>query len=99
MILNRPFRSVGELGFVYRDEPFKTLDFWSSKSADAALLDLFSVNDQPAVVAGQVDINQAPPPVLTAILSGIARATPWRANEHGRYRTLVGTASLSRPVF
>ena len=26
VILNRPFNSVGELGYVYRDEPFKNLD-------------------------------------------------------------------------
>ena len=71
VILNRPFRSVGELGYVFRDLPFKSLDFWSSSSADGALLDLFGVNDnEPPVVAGQVDPNNAPAPVLQAIIAG-----------------------------
>ncbi len=70
IILDRPFRSVGELGYVFRDEPFKTLDFFSKSSADTALLDLFSISDEPAVVAGQVNLNNAPSPVISAILSG-----------------------------
>lgn len=70
VILNRPFRSVGELGYVFRDLPFKSLDFWSSNSADAALLDLFSVTDEPQVVAGQINPSNAPQPVLQAVLSG-----------------------------
>lgn len=70
VILNRPFRSVGELGFAYRDLPFKSLDFWSPTSADGALLDLFSVSDQPAVVAGQINPNSASAPVLQAIFAG-----------------------------
>jgi hypothetical protein len=83
VILNRPFRSVAELGYVFRDEPFKTLDMFSQSSADAALLDVFSITDQarivPATVAGnynidtmtsgQVNISNAPVPVLTALLS------------------------------
>ncbi|MFA7345942.1 MAG: hypothetical protein WC003_16710, partial [Terrimicrobiaceae bacterium] len=74
VILNRPFRSVGELGFAYRDLPFKTLDFWTSKSGDAGLLDLFSVTDQPAVAAGQVNPNNAPVPVLMALIAGGAKS-------------------------
>ncbi len=70
VILNRPFRSVGELGFVYRDLPFKTLDFWSDKSADSGLLDLFSVRDEPLVTAGLINPNNASAPVLQAIIAG-----------------------------
>jgi len=70
IILNRPFKSVGELGYVYRDLPFKSLDFSSSASADAGLLDLFTTTDQPAVVAGQINPSGAAVPVLQAILSG-----------------------------
>jgi len=74
VILNRPFRSVGELGYVFRDEPFKSLDFWSASSADAALLDVFDIRDQPAaVVAGMVNPNNAPAPVLQAIIAGAAK--------------------------
>src|SRR5262249_16074051 len=45
IMLNRPFRNVAELGYAFRDLPWKTLDFFSDKSADAGLLDIFFVND------------------------------------------------------
>jgi Tfp pilus assembly protein PilX len=79
VILNRPFRSVGELGYVFRDLPFKTLDFFSPSSADAALLDVFSLTDESkissnnqmtSVVAGQVSLNNAPLPVIMAMIVG-----------------------------
>jgi hypothetical protein len=74
IILNRPFRSVGELGYVYRDMPFKSLDFASTVSADAALIDYFCVGtSQTAMVAGKVDINTRQQPVLNAIISGAIR--------------------------
>ena len=47
IILNRPFRNVAELGYAFRDLPWKTLDFFSDKSADAGLLDIFSIHDGP----------------------------------------------------
>jgi len=68
VILNRPFRSVGELGYTFRDLPGKNLDFWTKLSADAALLDLFSVSDEPAIVAGEINPSNAPSPVLQAII-------------------------------
>jgi hypothetical protein len=78
VILNRPFRSVGELGYVFRDLPFKTLDFFTPASADAALLDVFSLTDEStvssnqinSVVAGQLDLNNASLPIISAVLSG-----------------------------
>ena len=45
VMMNRPFRSVGEMGYAFRDQPFKTLSFSSTNSPDAGLLDLFTVND------------------------------------------------------
>lgn len=81
VVLNRPFRSVSELGYVFRDQPFKTLDFFSRQSADAALLDLFCVNENIAspLRSGVVNLNGAKQPVLSALLSGIVtreQATP-----------------------
>ncbi len=81
IILNRPFRSVAELGYAYRDMPFKTLDFFSQSSADAALLDVFSISDQAritnnqlnSVVAGQVNLSNAPYQVIQAILNGASK--------------------------
>jgi len=69
VVLNRPFQSVGELGYVFRDLPFKSLDFWSPASADSALLDLFSTYDEPLFTAGQVDLNAAAPEVIQSLLN------------------------------
>jgi len=73
MILNRPFRSVGELGYAFRDLPFKTIDFFSNASGDGALLDLFSIADEPAISAGEIDVSNAPTSTLTAIMSGATK--------------------------
>ena len=73
LVLNRPFRSVGELGYAGRDLPFKTLDFFTAYSGDAALLDVFCVADQPPIVAGQINPNNAPGPVLQAVLAGATK--------------------------
>ncbi len=69
VILHRPFRTVGEMGYAFRDMPWKTLDLFSANSADAALLDLFTVNDS-VVQAGTVNLNTRQVPVLQAILKG-----------------------------
>ena len=42
VVLDRPFQSVAELGYVFRGEPWRSLDFSSPQSGDAALLDVFS---------------------------------------------------------
>ena len=58
-ILNRPFRSVAEMGYASRAMPWKTIDFFTSESADSALLDLFCINepDKSAIRAGVIDLN------------------------------------------
>lgn len=70
LILNREFYSIGELGYVCRDDPWKTLNFFTANSGDAALLDLFTVNqsDTP-VVAGRVNLNTQNTLVLQSLLS------------------------------
>ena len=81
VVLNRPFRSVGELGYVFRDQPFKTLDFFTSSSADSALLDVFGLTDTArveegeihSVTVGQFNPNAAPFPVIQALLAGGAK--------------------------
>ena len=73
IVLNRPFHSVAELGYVFRGEPWKDLDFFTPQSGDAGLLDVFCINDDTrpdALVAGKVDINTRQIPVLQAILAG-----------------------------
>jgi len=88
VILHRPFRSVGELGYVYRDMPWKTLDLFSPNSADSGLLDLFTLSDTP-VIAGRVNPNTAPAPVLSALLSGI------QANYSGSNTNLTASTATA----
>lgn len=80
VILNRPFRSVAELGYVFRGTPWKQLDFWTPESGDAALLDVFCVSepadaDAEPLVAGRVNLNTRQPLVLQALLRGTSKAT------------------------
>ena len=75
VILNRLFRNVGELGYAFRALEWKTLDFSSPQSADAGLLDLFSIQEKPVVngvslISGVVDINTRNPEVLRSLISG-----------------------------
>jgi len=71
IILNRPFRNVGELGVVFRDTPWRTMDLLSEKSADAGLLEVFCVGESPYTNgAGRVNLNSAGRPVLEALLTG-----------------------------
>jgi len=67
-ILNRPFQSVAELGQVFRDQPWKTLDFTTAASADAGLLDIFTLRDS-SMEGGKTSLNTRQKPILTAILS------------------------------
>jgi len=73
IILNRPFRSVAELGYVFSGTPWRNLDMMTPESGAAALLDVFCINDTNdpnGLVAGKVDLNTRQAPVLQAILSG-----------------------------
>jgi hypothetical protein len=71
-ILHRPFRSVAELGYVFSGNPWKNLDFLTPESGDAALLDVFTVNettDPSGLVTGKLNLNTKQAPVLGAVLS------------------------------
>jgi Tfp pilus assembly protein PilX len=73
IILHRPFKSVGELGYVFSGTPWKNLDFNTPESGDAALLDLFTINDTTdpnGLIAGKVNLNTQQVPVLQALLAG-----------------------------
>ena len=61
---------MAELGDVFRDLPWKTLGLFTEKSADAGLLDVFSTNDFPAVVARRINLNTMQTSVLQSILAG-----------------------------
>jgi hypothetical protein len=73
VMMNRPFRSVGEMGYAFRDQPFKTTGFSSANSPDAALLDLFCVNestDTSGMRAGVINLNTRQTGDITAALNG-----------------------------
>ncbi len=74
IILDRPFKSVGELGYSYRDMPWKSLDLFTTNSADLTLLDLFDAYEHPAVVAGKLSWNVPYPEIWKSLLTGADRA-------------------------
>jgi len=83
IVLNRPFRSVGELAYTFRDVPWKNIDFAFSESGDTGLLDVFTIYENEGqadsatpLVAGKVNLNTAPKPVLKALLAGTAKYLP-----------------------
>ena len=73
VMLNRPFRSVAELDYVFSDTPWRNLDMSTPESGNVGLLDLFCINDTEdpnGLVAGKIDLNTRQTPVLQAILAG-----------------------------
>jgi hypothetical protein len=74
VMLNHPFHSVGDLGYVYRDDPWRTLDFMTPGSADAGLLDLFSLSEAP-VVAGRINPNTPYTNVIQALVNGATQSS------------------------
>jgi Tfp pilus assembly protein PilX len=91
VILNRPFQSVGEMGFAFRDSPWRTLDFFSRKTADAALLDVFTLQDATQeVVTGRINLNAKNPVVFEAVLANVV-SDPVTETVLGSPDSLAGT--------
>ncbi len=75
-LLNRPFRSVGEMACAFSGNPWRQLDFSTPETPFAGLLDVFCIaeNDAPrSLVEGRINLNTRQLPVLEAALSGVAR--------------------------
>ncbi|PTY06496.1 hypothetical protein DB346_01005 [Verrucomicrobia bacterium LW23] len=73
--LNRPFTNLAELGYVFRDTPWKSLDLVSSKSADAGLLDVFTLSEGEGAfpsVAGRVALNSPHQRIMQALIKDVA---------------------------
>lgn len=67
VILNRPFRTVAELGYTFSGTPWKNLNFSMPESVDSAMLDVFCISDTDdpnALVAGRVNLNTRQAPVV-----------------------------------
>jgi hypothetical protein len=106
VILNRPFRSVADLGYAFRDLPFKSLDLFTANSADAALLDVFCVNESSVsgVTAGVINPNTPHGPVLRAVLANSLKdemdpaSTLDAATEADKIATKITTATAGTPL-
>ncbi|HST29820.1 MAG TPA: hypothetical protein VLK27_03155 [Chthoniobacterales bacterium] len=84
VMLNRPFRNSGELGYAFKASGVatptpspnpKTLDFCTSTSPDAPILDLFTYNTAP-MRAGTVNLNTQNSAVIAALLKSTITAEP-----------------------
>jgi len=71
-ILNRPFQSMAELGQVFRDQPWKTLDLTTANSPDVGLLDVLTLHESTNE-GGKTSLNTRYKFILTAILSNAVR--------------------------
>ncbi|MDR2463396.1 MAG: hypothetical protein LBD30_06415 [Verrucomicrobiales bacterium] len=89
IILHRPYRTVAELGTVFRGTPWKNIDFSFPESGDSALLDIFCIRDEEAVAVGKVDLNTRQTPVLAALLAGAYRDEFNAGNEGGAASNLT----------
>lgn len=74
IVLDRAIKTVGELGYVYRDMPWKSLDFFTTNSADAGLLETFSAPLRPSVYSGSVNFNFLNQAQIKAIILGAYRS-------------------------
>ena len=74
VMLHHPFNSVGDLGYAYRDDPWRTLDFMTPGSADAGLLDLFSLSEAP-LIAGRINPNTPYSQVIASLVSGATQSS------------------------
>jgi hypothetical protein len=82
VLLNRRFENVGEFGYAYNPAsttPNRTLDFASSTSHDAAMLDFFAYNTASRR-AGIVNLNTRNGPVLASIIQGALLQDPGSEN-------------------
>lgn len=68
VMLDRSFRSAADMGYVYRDIPWRSLNFSSTDSADSGLLDAFNIQDS-ATVEGRISLNSASVDTLQVLLA------------------------------
>lgn len=103
-ILNRPFQSVAEIGYAFRDDPWTTINLFGdpqdpTNPGDGALLDLFSLTETP-VRAGVVNPNRAPVAVLKALLvdAAIREGANLTQTMAGTYAQAIRTALDTEPL-
>lgn len=70
IMLDRRFRSVGEMAYAFRDDPMRSLTFSDDNGADGGLLDFFTLTPAP-IREDMVSLNAAHPTVLASLLKGV----------------------------
>ncbi len=104
VVLNRPFRSVAELGYAFSGVPWRQLDFVTPESGFSGLLDVFCINenqDPRALERGRVNLNTRQAPVIEALLSRayLDELNPLGSTlEPGDARTGVSAKSIARAL-
>lgn len=75
VILNRPFKSVAEITYAFRDQAWRTISFSQDNAtagaapADSVLLDLFTVQPEPSLRSGVINLNTASQTALRALIA------------------------------
>lgn len=97
VVLNRPFRSVAEMAYANRGLPWRNLNFTGdlatpamASTADGALLDLFTIEESPAMRAGVINLNTAS---VSAIKALLLNADVLSGNETNLSDTEAGNAA------
>jgi hypothetical protein len=72
IVLNRPFQSVGEMGYAFRGSPWKNIDFSMPESGDAALLDVFCISEPPPLAdsSGSKESGEDAKPSAPPLVAG-----------------------------
>jgi len=94
VMLNRPFRSVAELGYVFSGRPWRNIDFFTPESGESPFLDVFCINPPVTTTgmsAGKVSLNTRQTNVLAAILSGGYRDEANAANANPSLNTTINS--------
>jgi hypothetical protein len=99
MILQRPYQSVAEIGHVFRDQPWKNVDFSHGTSPDLALLDLFALTEvEVPLAAGTINLNSARKEALTALFLEAGKQITANATAYNGTIDATGAASISDDV-
>jgi hypothetical protein len=81
IVLNRPFQSVGEMGYAFRGSPWKNIDFSTPESGDTALLDVFCISEPPPLANASLstaldDARPSAPPLVAGKINLNTRQEP-----------------------
>jgi hypothetical protein len=97
LVLNRSFRNIGELGYGYRNGT-TSVNFRTTSSLDAPLLDLFSYNNA-SPRSGPINLNTRNSAALNAIVRGaIARDVTSAALATPSYITQTAAATIAANI-